>query len=176
MWGFSSPYAHIVSVHLPIKVKRSFGAENQFFLRSAAACRYKTANGGSSSSVKACSNCSLYGLTRRRLRRIRHTTGCGMSSSRLARLVDLRRLLHPLLRRVSLACAFCDTQALVTVEFFILLLHGVLHRRVLSELGSTTWLHRHNRVRSGILKHANCLLWSRRHFHSTCTPGGHRRN
>jgi hypothetical protein len=31
MWVFSSPFAGIVSVHLPIKVKRSFVAENQFF-------------------------------------------------------------------------------------------------------------------------------------------------
>jgi hypothetical protein len=33
---------------------------------------------------------SVNRLTHRRLRRIRHTVGCGMSSSRLAQLVDLR--------------------------------------------------------------------------------------
>ena len=31
MWVFSSPYAYIVSVHLPTKVKRIFVAENQLF-------------------------------------------------------------------------------------------------------------------------------------------------
>jgi hypothetical protein len=31
MWVFSSPFAGIVSVHLSVKVKRSFVAENQFF-------------------------------------------------------------------------------------------------------------------------------------------------
>jgi hypothetical protein len=38
----------------------------------------------------------------------------------------------------------CDTQAPVTLKFFIPLLYAVLHRRVLSKLGSKTSLHRHD--------------------------------
>jgi hypothetical protein len=95
-----------------------------------------------SSSVRACSNCSLYGFTRRRLRRIRHAVRGGMSSSRLARLVGLTEAalkrfphtLHHLLRRAWSTWAFCDTQAPVTLEMFIPLLYAVLRRRVLSEL------------------------------------------
>jgi hypothetical protein len=85
-------------------------------------------------------------------------------------------MLHPLLRGAWSACAFCDTQAPITLEFFISLLYAVLHQRVLSKLGSEMSLHPHDRLCSGILKHAKCLLCSRRHFHSTCTPGSHRRN
>jgi hypothetical protein len=61
----------------------------------------------------------------------------------------------------------------VTLECFIPLLYAVIH---LSEFGSKTSLHRNDWQRSGILKHAKCLLWLRRHFHSTRNPGGHRRN
>jgi hypothetical protein len=64
----------------------------------------------------------------------------------------------------------------VTLEFFVPLLYAVLHRWVLSELGSKTSLRRHDRLCSGILKHAKCFLCSSRHFHSTCAPGGHRSN
>jgi hypothetical protein len=63
-----------------------------------------------------------------------------------------------------------------TLEFFIPLLYAVLHRLVLSELGSKTSLHRHDQLCSSILKRAKCLQCSRRHFHSTCTPGGYRCN
>jgi len=40
-----------------------------------------------------------------------------------------------------------------------------------------TSLNRHNRLCSCVLKHAQSLLCNRRrHFYSTCSPGGHRRN
>jgi hypothetical protein len=97
IWVFSSPYAHTVSVRLPIKVKRNFVVENQFSAKpyTSKCCSMSVQNCKQrvlSSSVRACSNYSLYSLTRRRSRGIRHTVVCGMSSSRLARLMDLRRL------------------------------------------------------------------------------------
>jgi hypothetical protein len=96
MWVFNSPYAH-VSVRLPIKTKRSFVAENQFFsetlfLQVLHHVGTELQRAALVVNVRSCSNCSLYGLARRRFQRICHSVGCQMSSSRLPLLVDLRGL------------------------------------------------------------------------------------